>query len=120
MEQLKSLFDIEKCQGCSITAILTRHCNLRCSHCNIHEWLDNKEENFYDLSILKSFINKLKSIGKKNFAFNLIGGEVLSKFDRLNNFISEFKDYKLTMTTNLVDLPEDFEILKNVDVFVTL
>lgn len=115
-----SLIEIEKSRRCTFTVVLTRHCNLRCSHCNVHEWLDTKTEGFYPLSKLNSFIEKLREAGKSEFYFQLIGGEVLSKYDRLSSFISEFKDYWISMTTNLVNLPEEHDILKNVRISVSV
>lgn len=120
MNWFDSLLNIEKSDSCSIVIIITRHCNLRCSHCNVHEWLDTKTEGFVDVQKIKNFIEKLKKIGKKHFSIQFIGGEVLTVFDRLSNLIEELKDHSLTTTTNLVNLPKNHEILRHLKISVSL
>lgn len=116
----KQLLNWENNEDCSVNVIMTRHCNLRCTHCNINEWLDTKIESFFDLADFDDFLNKLKNIGKKNISILLIGGEVLSNFERLSSFIEKFKDYTLNITTNLVSLPNNFEILKHANISVSI
>lgn len=116
----KSLLDWENNEGCLITVVLTRHCNLRCLHCNIHEWLDTKSEKFFELDAFERFLSKLSDLGKKKINLVLIGGEVLSNFERLSSFVERFKHIKTQITTNLVSLPDEHDVLKNVDISVSL
>jgi MoaA/NifB/PqqE/SkfB family radical SAM enzyme len=116
----QKLLSFEENDTCVLTVILTRFCNLRCLHCNISEWLDNKTESLFDLNDFEIFINRLKQRGKKKFFLNLIGGEVLTKFDRVQSFLNKFSEYQFGITTNLVKLPDDYQSLKNVSINVSL
>jgi len=118
----KYLHGYKRSEECALTLIITRHCNLRCTHCNIHEWLDTKSENFYNLKNLQDFINKMHCLGKKRFKITIIGGEPLTKPERIKGILEAVKDYScsIDMTTNLLNLPEKYDFLKEIKITVSI
>lgn len=106
-----------------VSIVVTKKCNLRCAHCNVSEWLTARlEDNWCGASRISSFIDRwMSETRKKTISVHVIGGEALTASDRLREIVDVLSPkHKISLTTNLVHLPEDHEFLRPVNISVSI
>jgi len=102
----------------SLTFIVTNKCNLRCTHCNVKEWLTHKAEADYPFEQMLEWAEQIAAFkGQPKKYAGLIGGEVTTVPERLEKCVHMLADrgWAITLISNLTKLPEDIEFLRKVD-----